>query len=73
MELTDKILINNENQVKAIIMAWDMDKFYHYLQIKDFKQYPAILSYYIDDNDYSMNYSATVYYSITYLSDFEEL
>ena len=67
----NKILIHNEEQVKAIIMAWGYDKFSHFLQIKDFEKYPALVCYYNDENDYSMSYSAHVYYSITYLDDFE--
>ena len=67
----NKILIHNEEQVKAIIMAWGYDKFSHFLQIKDFEKFPAILCYFIDENDYSLSHSAAVYHNIVYLDDFE--
>lgn len=72
MELTDKILIENEKEAQNFINNWKCAKIYSSLSVKDFKKYPALLSYYEDDNDYSMNYSATAYYSISYLDDFEE-
>lgn len=71
MELTDKILINNEKEAQNFIDNWKCAKVYSSLSVKDFEKYPALLSYYEDDNDYSMSYSATAYYSITYLDDFE--
>ena len=72
MKLTDKILINNEKEAQNFIDNWKCAKVYSSLSVKDFEKYPALLSYYEDDNDYSMSYSATAYYSITYLDDFEE-
>lgn len=67
----NKILVHNEEQVKHIIMGWGFDKFSHFLQIKDFEKFPAILCYFIDESDYSMSHSATIYHNIIYLDDFE--
>ena len=41
-------------------------------KVYDFEKYPALVCYYDDENDYSMSYSASVYYSITYKDDFNE-
>lgn len=71
MELTDKILIHNEKGAQSLIDEWNKNKWWHYLKIEDFEKYPALVCYYDDENDYSMSHSATVYYSITYLDDFE--
>lgn len=73
MELTDKILINNEKEAQDLIDSWKIYKWYNSLSLKDFEKYPALVCYYDDENDYSMSYSATVYYSITYLDDFKNL
>jgi len=73
MELTYKILIQNEKQAQDLINEWDNDQWRHFLRLKDFEKYPALVCYYDDENDYSMSYSATVYYSITYLDDFKNL
>lgn len=72
MELYNKILIRNEKEAQSFIDNWEKNKVCSFLNIKDFEKYPALLSYYEDENDYSMNYSAHGYYSITYLDDFEE-
>ena len=72
MELTEKILIHNEKEAQILIDSWDSFKYSHFLEVKDFKKYPALVCYYVDKNDYSMNYSASVVYSITYLDDFDE-
>ena len=72
MELTEKILINNEQQAPSPIDSWTSYKYWHYLRIKDFEKFPALVTYYIDENDYSMSHSASVYYSITYKDDFED-
>lgn len=71
MELTSKIHIYNEKQAQDLIDEWNHNKWYHMLSVKDFEKYPALVCYYDDENDYSMSYSATVYYSITYLDDFD--
>ena len=72
MELTEKILINNEQQAQSLIDSWTHSKYWHYLRIKDFEKFPALVCYYIDENDYSMSHSASVSYSITYKDDFED-
>ena len=72
MELTDKILINNQKEAQDFIDYWKHSQIYNFLHVKDFKHYPVLLSYYEDYNDYEMSYTATAYYSITYLEDFKE-
>ena len=72
MELTEKILINNEQQAQSLIDSWTHSKYWHYLRIKDFEKFPALVCYYVDENDYSMSHSASVSYSITYKDDFED-
>ena len=71
MELYNKILIKNENAAKNLIDDWNSNKWWHMLKVEDFDKYPAIVCYFDDENDYSMSHSATVYYSIVYLDDFE--
>ena len=46
MELTDKILINNEKEAQNFIDNWKCAKVYSSLSVKDFEKYPALLSYY---------------------------
>ena len=72
MELYDKILIHNEKEAQNFIDSWNRNKVNHYLEVKDFERYPALLCYGEDETDYSMNYSSQGYWSITYLDDFEE-
>lgn len=72
MELTEKHLIHNENEAQSLIDDWNSFHYRHSLHLKDFEMFPALVCCYIDDNDYSMSYSAYVYYSITYLDDFDE-
>lgn len=71
MELYDKILIRNEKEAQNFIDNWNRCKVSHYLKVKDFEKYPALLCYGEDDNDYSMSYASQGYWSITYLDDFE--
>ena len=71
MELTNKILINNEKEAQNFIDNWKHNQIWSTLKVKDFEKYPVVVSYYEDYNDYGMSYTATAYYSITYLSDFE--
>ena len=71
MELTYKILIQNKKQTQDLINEWDNNQWRHFLQLKDFEKYPALVCYYEDYNYYGMSYTATAYYSITYLDDFE--
>lgn len=72
MELYNKILIRNEKEAQEFIDSWNYQKVSHYLEVKDFEKYPALLCYEEDENDYSMSYASTGYWSITYLDDFEE-
>ena len=72
MELYDKILIHNEKEAQNFIDSWNRNKVNHYLEVKDFERYPALLCYGEDESDYSMNYASQGYWSITYLDDFEE-
>ncbi len=72
MELYSKILIKNENEAQRFIDSWNRQKVNHYLEVKDFERYPALLCYDEDESDYSMNYASQGYWSITYLDDFEE-
>jgi len=72
MELYSKILIKNENEAQRFIDSWNRQKVNHYLEVKDFERYPALLCYDEDESDYSMNYTSQGYWSITYLDDFEE-
>ena len=72
MELINKILIHNEQEAQNLIDSWDHYKWSHFLSVNDFEKYPALVCYYDDENDYSMSYSARVYYSITYKDDFNE-
>lgn len=71
MELYNKILIKNEKEARSFIDSWNRQKVSHYLEVKDFKKYPALLCYEEDENDYSMSYASQGYWSITYLDDFE--
>ena len=71
MELTNKILINNEKEAQNFIDNWKHNQIWSTLKVKDFEKYPAVVCYYEDYNDYGMSYTATDYYSITYLDDFE--
>lgn len=71
MELYNKTIIRNENDAQNLINSWNSYKWWHYLKLEDFKKYPALVCYYDDENDYNMSHSASVYYSITYLDDFE--
>ena len=41
MELTDKILIQNEKQAQDLINEWDNNQWRHFLRLKDFEKYPA--------------------------------
>ena len=72
MELYNKILIKNEKEAQSFIDNWNRQKVNHYLEVKDFEKYPALLCYGKDESDYSMNYNSQGYWSITYLDDFEE-
>ena len=72
MELTEKILIHNEKEAQYFIDNWNRYKVSHYLEVKDFEKYPALLCYGEDDNDYSMSYASQGYWSIVYLDDFNE-
>lgn len=72
MELYNKILIKNEKEAQSFIDNWNRKKVNHYLEVKDFEKYPALLCYGEDESDYSMNYNSQGYWSITYLDDFEE-
>ncbi|MBR6907986.1 hypothetical protein IKN40_05895 [bacterium] len=72
MELIDKILIKNKERASELIKEWDNARFNHSLSVDDFEQFPAILIYYVDEHDYSVSYSARIYYGIIYLDDFEE-
>ena len=72
MELYDKILIHNEKEAQNFIDSWNRNKVNHYLEVKDFERYPALLYYGEDETDYSMRYNSQGYWSITYLDDFEE-
>lgn len=72
MELTEKILIENKQQAQSLIDSWTSSKYWHFLRVKDFEKYPALVCYYVDENDYSMSHSASVSYSITYKDDFED-
>ena len=72
MELYNKILIHNEKEAQNFIDSWNRNKVNHYLEVKDFERYPALLCYGEDESDYSMNYASQGYWSITYLDDFEE-
>ena len=72
MKLYNKILIENEKEAQSFIDSWNRQKVSHYLDIKDFERYPALLCYEEDENDYSMSYASQGYWSITYLDDFEE-
>lgn len=72
MELYNKILIHNEKEAQSFIDSWNRQKVSHYLEVKDFERYPALLCYGEDETDYSMSYASRGYWSITYLDDFEE-
>ena len=72
MEIYDKILIHNEKEAQNFIDSWNINKVSHYLEIKDFKKYSALLCYGEDENDYSMRYASRGHWSITYLDDFEK-
>lgn len=72
MELYNKILIHNEKEAQNFIDSWNVNKVYHYLEVKDFEKYPALLCYGEDESDYSMRYNSQGYWSIIYLDDFEE-
>lgn len=72
MELYNKILIKNENEAQSFIDNWNKQKVNHYLEVKDFEKYPALLCYGEDESDYSMNYNSQGYWSIIYLDDFDE-
>lgn len=72
MELYNKILIKNEKEAQDFIDSWNRQKVSHYLEVKDFEKYPALLCYEEDETDYSMSYASQGYWSITYLDDFEE-
>ena len=72
MELYNKILIRNEKEAQDFIDSWNYQKVSHYLEVKDFEKYPALLCYEEDENDYSMSYASTGYWSITYPEDFDE-
>lgn len=72
MELYNKILIKNEKEAQNFIDSWNRHKVNHYLEVKDFEKYPALLCYNEDDNDYSMSYVSQGYWSITYLDDFND-
>lgn len=72
MELYNKILIHNEKETQNFIDSWNRHKVNHYLEVKDFERYPALLCYGEDETDYSMSYASQGYWSITYLDDFEE-
>ena len=71
MELCNKIYVKNKERAQSIIDDWKTEKVNSFLNIDDFKEFPCIFSYYIDENDYDMTYASRGYYSIVYLSDFE--
>ena len=72
MELCYKTLIENESEAQSFIDNWNRQKVNHYLEVKDFEKYPALLCYEEDESDYSEKYASRGYWSITYLDDFEE-
>ena len=72
MELCNKILIRNEKEAQDFIDNWNCQKVSHYLEVKDFEKYPALLCYDEDENDYSMSYASTGYWTIIYLDDFND-
>lgn len=72
MELNNKILIRNESEALNLINDWNKSGISNFLRVTDFEKYPALICYYLDENNYSLSHSSSAYYSITYLSDFNE-
>lgn len=72
MELCGKILVKNKESAQAIIDNWEREKISSFLTINDFKKFPCVFSYYIDENNYDITYASEGYYSIVYLDDFDE-
>ncbi len=72
MELWNKILVKNKESAQSIIDQWEKDEVFSLITIDDFKKFPCVFSYYIDENNYDITYASEGYYSIVYLDDFDE-